>query len=344
MSDIVPTGYAELLASLKARIRDAQMRASLSVNREMVLLYWSIGRDILKRQTKEGWGARVIDRLAQDLKAEYPALKGFSPRNLKYMRSFAEAWPEEEIVQGPLAQITWYHNLALLEKIATREQRLWYAQKTTENRWSRNVLAIEIDSGLIDRQGKSITNFEKTLPASQSDLAREIIKDPYKFDFLGIGQEAEERAIEDALILHIQKFLLELGVGFAFVGRQVKLEVAGDEFFIDLLFYHLRLRCFVVIELKAGKFKPEYAGKLNFYLSAADDLLRHPDDSKSIGIILCRTKNEVVAEYALRDLTKPMGVSEFQLARSLPPEFEGALPTPEALELELGDTSEDIAK
>lgn len=256
------------------------------------------------------------------------------------MRSFAEAWLEEEIVQGPLAQITWYHNLALLEKIATREQRLWYPQKTTENGWSRNVLVLQIDSGLINRQGKSTTNFEKTLPASQSDLAREIIKDPYKLDFLGIGQEVEERVIEDALILHIQRFLLVLGVGFAFVGRQVKLEVGGDEFFIDLLFYHLRLRCYVVIELKAGKFKPEYSGKLNFYLSAVDDLLRHPDDSKSIGILLCRAKDEIVAEYALRDLTKPMGVSQFELARSLPTELEGALPSIEQLEHELGDTAE----
>ena len=311
----------------------------------MLLLYWGIGKEILERQDRAGWGARIIDRLSQDLKAEFPAMRGFSPRNLKYMRSFAEAWPDEAIVQEALAQITWYHNIALLEKLSLPEERLWYARSVVKNGWSRNVLALQIDSGLRNRQGKATTNFESALPAAQSDLARELIKDPYKFDFLGIGDEAEERVIEEALVRHIQKLLLELGVGFAFVGRQYRLEVGGEEFFIDLLFYHLQLRCYIVIELKAGKFKPEYAGKLNFYLSAVDDLLRHPSDSKSIGIILCRTKNAVIAEYSLRDLTKPMGVSQYELARSLPTELKDALPSIEQLEHELTEpTAEESAE
>jgi predicted nuclease of restriction endonuclease-like (RecB) superfamily len=339
MSDLASNEYGELLTSLKARIRAAQLRAAVSVNREMVLLYWSIGKDILERQDRAGWGARIIDQLGQDLRSAFPGMKGLSPRNLKYMRAFAEAWPDEEIMQQLVAQIPWGHNVRLLDRLSDSETRSWYAQKTIQNGWSRNVLEMQIETRLHERQGKAITNFDATLSAPQSDLARELIKDPYKFDFLGIGEEAEERAIEDALVAHIQKFLLELGVGFAFVGRQYRLEVAGDEFFIDLLFYHLRLRCFVVIELKAGKFKPEYAGKLNFYLSAVDDLLRHPSDAKSIGIILCRTKNAVIAEYALRDLTKPMGVSQYELARSLPTELKDALPSIEQLEHELTETA-----
>lgn len=337
MSEILFTEYDELLSDLKGRIRVAQIRASLSVNRELVLLYWGIGKDILERQNRAGWGSRIIDQLGQDLRREFPEMKGLSPRNLKYMRAFAEAWPDEEIVQQLVAQIPWGHNIRLLDKLSDSEVRTWYAQRTIQNGWSRNVLEIQIETGLHERQGAATTNFASTLPAPQSDLARELIKDPYKFDFLGIGQEAEERVIEEALVRHIQEFLLELGVGFAFVGRQHRLEAGGDEFFIDLLFYHLRLRCYIVIELKAGKFKPEYAGKLNFYLSAVDDLLRHPSDEKSIGILLCREKNAIVAEYALRDLTKPMGVAQYELARSLPSEFEGALPSIEQLEHELGD-------
>lgn len=342
MSDIVPAQYADLLSNLKERIRLAQIRAGISVNRELVLLYWGIGKDILERQDRAGWGARIIDQLGQDLRQEFPEMKGLSPRNLKYMRAFAEAWPDEEIVQQLVAQIPWGHNIRLLDKLPNSETRTWYAQRTIQNGWSRNVLEIQIETKLHERQGAASTNFESTLPATQSDLAREIIKDPYKFDFLGIGQEAEERVIEDALVRHIQEFLMELGVGFAFVGRQHRLEVGGDEFFIDLLFYHLRLRCYIVIELKAGKFKPEYAGKLNFYLSAVDDLLRHPSDEKSIGILLCREKNAVVAEYSLRDLTKPMGVAQYELARSLPSELEGALPSIEQLEHELADDSSGI--
>jgi predicted nuclease of restriction endonuclease-like (RecB) superfamily len=262
-------------------------------------------------------------------------MKGFSPRNLKYMRAFAAAWPEEPIVQQVVAQIPWGHNVVLLDRLKTPEERLWYARQTTECGWSRSVLAIQIETRLHSRQGKALTNFERTLPPPQSDLAREITKDPYNFEFLTLRGEAEERELEAALLAHLQRFLLELGVGFAFLGRQYRLEVAGDEFFLDLLFYHVRLHCYVVIELKAGTFKPEYAGKLNFYLSAADDLLRAEGDAPTIGLLLCRTKNELVVEYALRNLSSPIGVSSYELLESLPAELRSSFPTVEELEAEL---------
>jgi predicted nuclease of restriction endonuclease-like (RecB) superfamily len=330
-------GYEAFLGELKERIKSAQLRAAIAVNRELVLLYWQTGRDILARQEEHGWGAKVIDRLSRDLRREFPGVEGFSPRNLKYMRAFARAWPEESIVQEALAQITWYHNLALLEKVKRPEERLWYARKSVESGWSRNVLVHWIESGLYERQGKAQTNFERTLPRPQSDLARETLKDPYKFEFLTLTDEAAEKELEEGLLAHIRKFLIELGAGFAFVGQQVRLEVGGEDFFIDLLFYHLKLRCYVVIDVKTTAFKPEYAGKMNFYLSAADDLLRHPDDQPSIGIILCKAKNRVVAEYALRDLAKPVGVSSYvtKLVESLPVAFRGALPSPEELAAEL---------
>lgn len=338
-SDLAPPDYEKFLGELKERIRTAQLRATLAVNREMLLLYWQIGRDILVRQTEHGWGSKVIDRLSQDLRREMPEVTGFSTRNLKYMRAFAEAWPEEPIVQEALAQITWYHNLTLLEKLKRPEERLWYARQAVENGWSRSVLVHWIESDLYERQGKASTNFEKTLPALQSDLARETLKDPYKFEFLTLAKEAAEKELEEGLLGHIRKFLIELGAGFAFVGQQVHLEVGDEDFYIDLLFYHLKLRCYVVIDLKATKFKPEYAGKMNFYLSAVDDLMRHPDDQPSIGVILCKAKDEVVAEYALRDLTKPVGVSSYitKLVESLPPDLRSALPSAEQWEQELKD-------
>lgn len=331
----VPKGYDSFLRALKDRIRHAQLRAALSVNRELVLLYWSIGRDILGRQNEQGWGAKVIERLAADLRKAFPEMTGFSPRNLKYMRTFAEAWPAEAIVQATLAQITWYHNIALVEKLATTEERLWYARQTVENGWSRNVLVHQIEIGLYRRQGKAPTNFTRTLPAPQSELAQQVVKDPYNFDFLTLSREAQERELERGLLDHIRDFLLELGVGFAFVGSQYPLQVGGEEFRIDLLFYHLRLRAFVIIDLKMESFKPEFSGKMNFYLSAADDLLRNPSDQPSIGIILCKSKNKIVAEYALRDLRKPMGVSEYRLTESLPKQLKGSLPSVRQLEAEL---------
>ncbi|MFO1348981.1 MAG: PDDEXK nuclease domain-containing protein [Pseudomonadales bacterium] len=335
-----PTGYADWLAELKGRIHTAQQRAALAVNRELVLLYWQLGQDILARQAVQGWGAKVIDRLAHDLRAAFPDMKGFSPRNLKYMRAFAEAWPDAEFVQQAVAQLPWGHNLVLLDRLPNPETRRWYAAKAIEHNWSRNVLVMQIEMRLLERTGKAVTNFEANLPAPQSDLARESLKDPYRLDFLGLGNEAQEREIEDALVKHVTDFLLELGAGFAFVGRQVLLDVGGDEFFIDLLFYHLKLRCYVVIELKAGKFKPEHLGQLGFYLTAVDEQIKHPQDNPTIGLLLCKNQNQVVAEYALRNNAQPIGVAEYQLVESLPAELQTSLPSIEQIERELAGGSD----
>ena len=339
MPDIVPLppDYAAWLADLKARIHSAQQRATLAVNRELVRLYWQIGRDILERQQREGWGAKVIERLAQDLRNAFPDMKGFSPRNLKYMRAFAEAWPEEPFVQEVLAQLPWYHQLALLDKLDSADQRRWYAAKAIEHNWSRNVLVMQIESGLLARQGQAVTNFPASLPRPQSDLAHESLKDPYRFDFLGLTEDAREREIEHALVKHVTEFLLELGAGFAYVGRQVLLTVGGDEFFLDLLFYHLKLRCYVVIELKAGAFKPEHLGQLGFYLTAIDRDMKGEHDNPTIGLLLCKTKNKVVAEYALGDKAQPMGIAEYRLVESLPAELQTSLPSIEQIEQALAD-------
>ena len=332
-----PDGYSEWLSELKGRIHTAQQRATLAVNRELVLLYWQIGRDILARQAEQGWGAKVIERLAHDLRTAFPEMKGFSPRNLKYMRAFAEAWPEAAFVQEVLAQLPWYHQLALLDKLSGPETRRWYAAQAIEHNWSRNVLVMQIETRLLERSGTAVTNFPASLPKPQSDLAHESLKDPYRFDFLGLTDEAQERDIEHALVKHVTEFLLELGAGFAFVGRQVLLDVGGDEFFIDLLFYHLKLRCYVVIELKAGKFKPEHLGQLGFYLTAVDRQVKSEQDNPTIGLLLCKSKNKVVAEYALGDKTQPMGIAEYKLLESLPAELQTSLPSIEQIERELGD-------
>ncbi len=331
-----PAGYADWLAELKTRIHTAQQRAALAVNRELVLLYWQIGRDILARQAQQGWGAKVIERLAHDLRTAFPEMKGFSPRNLKYMRAFAEAWPDAEFVQAVLAQLPWYHQLALLDKLPDAESRRWYAAKAMEHNWSRNVLVMQIETCLRERSGTAVTNFAQCLPQPQSDLARESLKDPYRFDFLGLTDQAQERDVEQSLVKHVTEFLLELGAGFAFVGRQVLLDVGGDEFFIDLLFYHLKLRCYVVIELKGGKFKPEHLGQLGFYLTAVDRQIKNEHDNPTIGLLLCKSKNKVVAEYALGDKTQPMGIAEYKLLEALPAEFQSSLPSIEQIESELG--------
>ena len=330
-----PEGYADWLAELKARIHGAQQRAALAVNRELVLLYWQIGRDILTRQAQQGWGAKVIERLSQDLRTAFPEMKGFSRANLMYMRGFAEAWPDAEIVQQAVGQLPWGHNLVLLTRLKDPEARLAYARAAIEYGWSRNVLNIHIETRRLERTGKATSNFADRLPAPNSDLARESFKDPYLFDFLNVGKEANEREIEAALIKHITQFLLELGAGFAFVGRQVHLEVGGDDFFIDLLFYHLKLRCYVVIELKAEKFKPEHLGQLGFYLTAVDEQVRQAQDNPTIGLLLCKSKNKVVAEYALRDKAQLLGVAEYQLVEALPPELQTSLPSIEQIEREL---------
>jgi predicted nuclease of restriction endonuclease-like (RecB) superfamily len=334
-SDLFSRAYHALLQDLKERIQSAQLRASVSVNRELVLLYWSIGREILVRQAQENWGTKVIDRLADDLKRAFPSMKGFSPRNLKYMRALAEAWPDEQFVQQAVAQIPWGHNVRILDYVKDAAQRECYVRATIEHGWSRNVLVHQIESGFHRRSGAAVTNFERTLPPPQSDLAQQVTKDPYTFDFLMLGDDAHERQLERGLLEHLRKFLLELGVGFAFVASQYRMEVGGNDFFIDLLFYHLKLRCFVVIDLKATAFQPEFAGKMNFYLAAVDDLLKHKDDQPSIGLIICKTKDRIIAEYALRNTNAPIGISEYRLAEALPASLEGILPTVEELEAEL---------
>lgn len=333
----LPAGYANLLAELKHRIREERLRVVMNANAAMVLLYWDIGCAILERQRREGWGTKVIDRLSADLRREFPDMQGLSPRNLKYMRAFAAAWPDRQIVQQVAAQIPWFHNCVLLDKVADPEARLWYARKAREEGWSRNVLVMQIERRLHERQGKAITNFSATLPPTDSDMAAQVFKDPYLFDFLGTAEPRREREVEQALVDHIQRFLLELGAGFAFVGRQVLLEVGDQDFYVDLLFYHLKLRCFVVVELKVGPFDPAYVGQMNMYLSAVDDLMRHPDDKPTIGLLLCKGKDRLVVEYALRDVKKPIGVAEWEtrLVETLPDELKGSLPTVKELEAEL---------
>jgi predicted nuclease of restriction endonuclease-like (RecB) superfamily len=332
-----PADYVDWLTGLKTRIHTAQQRATLAVNRELVALYWQIGQDILTRQTEQGWGSKVIERLAHDLRTAFPEMKGFSRANLMYMRAFAQAWPDPAIVQQAVGQLPWGHNLVLLSQLKDPALRLAYAQRALEHGWSRSVLTMHIEVQRIEREGQAINNFALQLPKPQSDLARESLKDPYRLDFLGLGKEAEERAIEGALVQHITQFLIELGAGFAFVGRQVPLEVGGDDFFIDLLFYHLKLHCYVVIELKAGNFKPEHLGQLSFYLTAVDAQVKQAQDAPTIGLLLCKSKNKVVAEYALRDSAKPIGIAEYQLVESLPAELETQLPSIEQIEHELGN-------
>ncbi len=329
--------YLELLNNIKSQIYSSRNKAVIAVNSELVKLYWYIGRKILDEQTHKGWGSKVIDILSKDLKKEFPEMKGFSTRNLKYRRKFAETYSDIEFVQQVAAQIPWFHNCIIIDKINDTDERNWYIQQTIENGWSRNVLVMQIETDLKNRIGKADTNFKETLTDYHSDLANESLKDPYIFDFLSIGKDAHEREIEKELVKHITKFLLELGSGFAFVGNQYRLEVGGEEFFIDLLFYHLKLRCYVVIELKSGDFKPEHAGKLNFYLSAVDSLLKSDADNPSIGLILCKSKNKLVAEYSLKDISKPVGISEYKLIESIPEEFKTSLPSIEDLEQELAE-------
>jgi predicted nuclease of restriction endonuclease-like (RecB) superfamily len=328
-------GYSNLLAALKERIRAARFSSSLAINRELVLLYWEIGRDILARQAQEGWGAKIIDRLADDLRRDFPEMTGLSARNLKYMRAFAESYPDSEFVQQVVALLPWGHNIRIVEALKESSEREWYARQAIEYGWSRNVLIHQIESDLFHRQGKALTNFNRTLPAPQSELAQEIIKDPYYFDFLALGPEMLERDLERSLLENIRALILELGKGFAFVGSQYHLEVGGQDYYLDLLFYHFRLRCFVVIDLKIEDFKPEFAGKMNFYLSAIDTQLRHPNDAPSIGIILCKQRNEVIVEYALRDTAKPMGVSQYVVSKALPAPLQKELPTAEELAREM---------
>jgi predicted nuclease of restriction endonuclease-like (RecB) superfamily len=369
------TLYRDLLGDIKTRVRQAQHRAALSANAEMILLYWDIGRMIAARQKEEGWGTGVIPRLSADLKNELPEEKGFSERNIKRMlrfyREYAEV-PEEvpqavalpkqagnqedafvpqpvaqmqdlpmlPIMQQSIAQLPWGHNILLFEKISHMPTRYWYARQALEQGWSRTALTIQIKNRAHERQGTAVTNFATTLPEVHAGIARGLLKDFYLFDFLTLEEPFHERELETGLLLHIQKFLLELGRGFAFVGRQYRIEISDREFHLDLLFYHLHLRCFVVVDLKKGQFKPEYAGKMSFYCSAVDDLMRHSQDAPTIGIILCQTKDRVFAEYALRDINKPIGVADYELTRALPKELASSLPSIEDLEAEMESLTE----
>ena len=333
----LPDSYAAVLEEIKRRIQAERLRTVMAANSAMVMLYWDIGRLILERQEKEGWGARVIDRLSADLREAYPDMRGLSPRNLLFMRSFAVAYSDMEIVKQLVSQLPWGHIIRLLQRIKDPDMRHWYLTASMEHGWSRNVLELQISAHAHERQGKAITNFEATLPPAESDMAAQVFKDPYLFDFLGTADPRREREVEQALVDHIQRFLLELGAGFAFVGRQVHLEFASNDYYLDLLFYHLKLRCYVVVELKAVPFDPGFVGTMNMYLSAVDDLLRHPDDKPSIGLLLCRSKNKLVVEYALRNFRNPIGVAEWEtrIVKKLPAEFKGSLATVEEIEAEM---------
>lgn len=316
--------YGPFLEQIKQRIRTAQTRAALAVSKELLKLYWGLGRDIVTRQQEQGWGQSVIVRLATDLQSAFPGVAGFSARNLERMRAFFLANPQEDqFATQAVSQIPWGHNIVLFQKVKAPAERLWYAQAALEHGWSRNVLEMQIESRLHERQGKATNNFSRTLPPPQSDLAQALLKDPYNFEFLMLGEDAHERKIEQGLLEHIRRFLLEMGAGFAFVGSQYPLEVDGQDYYLDLLFYHLKLRCFVVIDLKATAFQPEFVGKMNFYLAAVDDTLRHEADAPSIGLLLCRKKQSLTVEYALRNVATPIGVAEFvtDLARRLETEL-----------------------
>ncbi|AIY01974.1 hypothetical protein ART_2375 [Arthrobacter sp. PAMC 25486] len=336
---LMPAWYPDMLASVADKVSTGRVRAVAAVNQELVATYWAVGKEILERQGLEGWGTKVIDRLAADLRERFPDSRGFSPRNFVYMRQFAYAWPDFPITQQAVAQLPWGHNIALLEKLSDTQTRLWYATAAVEHGWSRNVLVHQIETRLHERSGQAVSNFKAVLPAADSDLLQQTMKDPYVFDFVAMTDRHNERELETQLVDHVEKLLLELGQGFAFVGRQVRLVVGGDEFIADVLFYNFRLRSFVVVELKAGKFDPGFLGQLGMYMAAVDDLMAHPDDKPTIGLLLCKTKNNVVAEYALRGYSAPIGVAEWktQIVESLPEEFKSSLPSIELLEEELGD-------
>ncbi len=314
-TDVMTTGlegYSDFLADIKGRIQTAQVRAALSVSRELIQLYWQIGAGLAARQATHGWGNGALRRLAADLQLSFPGITGFSYRNLYRMQAFHTAYPDEAaFVTQPVSQIPWGHNIVLLQKLKDSDQRLWYAAQTIEHGWSRSILEMQIESRLHERQGQAQTNFARTLPPLQSDMAQALLKDPYNFDFLMLSDKAHERDVESGLLEQIRKFLLELGTGFAFVGSQYHLEVDGQDYYLDLLFYHLTLRCFVVIDLKAAAFQPEFIGKMNFYLAAVDDTLRHEGDAPSLGLLLCRKKQALTVEYALRNVSTPIGVAEF---------------------------------
>lgn len=331
--------YIKWVKDLKEKIYSAQIKAAISVNTEMLHLYWEIGKSISKKLRDSDWGSSIVDNLATDLKREFPNQKGFSRSNLFYMKQWFEFYSVEntafEKVQQPVGQIPWGHHLLIMSKSKSLKEAIFYLEKTLENNWSRAVLLNQIESGLSERTGKATTNFSKTLTEPQSELANDTLKDPYKLDFLDLGEKIAERDIERQLVKHITSFLLELGKGFSFVGQQVGLKVDNQDFFIDLLFYHIKLKCYVVIELKAIEFKAEFAGKMNLYLSAVDDQMRTKSDNPTIGLLLCKSKSKIIAEYALRGTTQPIGVAQYDVNRAIPDELEPDLPTIEKIEKEL---------
>ncbi|MBF0122887.1 MAG: DUF1016 family protein [Candidatus Omnitrophica bacterium] len=340
-SDLVfDKGYKNWLADIKERVRSAQIKAALSVNTELLKLYLGIGADIVARQKNAKWGDGLLLQLSKDLMGEFPDMKGFSERNLKYIRQwylfFGNGRAIGQQVVAQITRIPWGHNIAIISRCRHVQDALFYVQKTSVHNWSRSVLVHQMESGLHKREGRAVTNFPATLPRSQSDLARQMLKDPYIFDFLNISADHDERDLENKLIDHLMRFLLELGAGFAFIGRQVPVQVGSREFFVDLLFYHTYLHCYVVVELKTGDFEPEYAGKLNFYIKAVDSQLRKDGDLPTIGLLLCKNRDKMVAEYALSDIHKPMGVSEYKLTQSLPKTLKSILPTIAEIEKELG--------
>jgi predicted nuclease of restriction endonuclease-like (RecB) superfamily len=347
MTNTIPIqDYAEFFEQLKNRVASSRYKAVRAVNKELILLYHHIGTEILQKQSSQGWGSKVIQTLSKDLSRAFPEMKGFSVANLHNMRRFAELYPDAQFLQQAAGELPWYHHVILMERVKTPESRFFYIQHAVEYGWSRAIMIHQIETNLHNRQGKAVTNFKEKLPSPTSDLANQTLKDPYVFDFLSIGKDAHERELEKGLVAHIEKFLLELGAGFSFVGRQYHLAVSRKDYYVDLLFYHLKLRCFVAIELKAVEFEPEHAGKMNFYLSAIDDLLKHPNDNPSIGLILCKTKDHVLAEYALRDVTKPIGLAQYHVTEALPENIKTALPTIEELEAELSkdfDETKDVA-
>ncbi|MEZ4776492.1 MAG: PDDEXK nuclease domain-containing protein [Bacteroidia bacterium] len=335
---LADNNYKQWFENIKQKIKSAQLKAAISVNTQLIELYWDLGKDIVNKQNEANWGDAVLEQLAVDLRLSFPNINGFSRRNLYAIRQWYLFYSQEfPIVPQLVAQIPWGHNRLIISKIKNVEQALFYCRATMANSWSRDNLDIAIKNKYYETKGKSITNFQHTLPQPQSELATETLRNPYNLDFLGLENDALEREIENAMMEHITRFLIELGKGFAFVGRQYQLIVSENEYYLDLLFYHLQLRCFVVIELKAGKFKPEYAGKLNFYLSAVDSQLKHESDNPSIGLILCKHKDKVEAEYTLRDINKPIGISEYILTQALPKDFQNQLPTVEQLENQLQD-------
>lgn len=330
-------GYKDFIEEIKENIKKQRYQIVCQANANMICLYWKIGKRIAQKQKEEGWGTKVIDRISFDLKKTFPDMKGFSTRNIKYMQKFAMTWNDETIVQQLVAQLPWGTNIALLDKLSSQEERIWYAKKTLENGWSRNVLIFQIEAGLYKRTGKSVNNFQVALPPVDSDMVNQIFKDPYLFDFLGTDTPRREVELERKLTEHIQEFLLELGQGFAFVGRQVHLEVGGDDFYIDLLFYHLKLRCYVVIELKACDFEPGFVSQLNMYQNVVNAVLKHPDDNPTIGLLLVKGKNKTVVEYSLEGYNNPIGVADWKqkLVSSIPKEMQTSLPTIEQIEREL---------